>query len=104
MPLGEGALARAWAGLPDAPRVVKRVGRFSLVEAGGGFFWTFADRAGGRWYWHPGERRWTGSPQASPTAEGATVGLDPDAPQAEPQFHHHEARPTAPDGGAGGGL
>jgi len=50
------------------------------------------------------ERRWTGSPQASPTAEEATAGLDPDAPQAEVQFHHHEARPAAPDGGAGGDL
>jgi hypothetical protein len=78
----------------DAPGggcVVRRAGRFVLVRAEGGFFWTFADLAGARWYWHPGERRWTGSPQASPTPEGATEGLDPEAPQAEVQFHHHEA-------------
>jgi hypothetical protein len=104
VPLGQGPPAPAAAGAPGDARVVKRVGRFSLVEAGDGFVWTFADRAGGRWYWHPDERRWTGSPQTKLTAEEATAGLDPDAPQAEAQFRHHEARPAAPEGGAGGDL
>jgi hypothetical protein len=79
---------------PGSERVVKRSGRFALAQTEQGFFWTFADLAGARWYWHPQERRWTGGPCASPTAEEATAGLDPDAPQAEGHFRHHEARPA----------
>ena len=61
-------------------RVVRRVGRFRLVQAAGGFVWTFEDRVGACWYWDSREWRWTGRPQPSATAAEATVGFDPFAP------------------------
>jgi hypothetical protein len=61
-------------------RVVRRAGRFRLVQAAGGFVWAFVDRAGACWYWDSREWRWTGRPQPRPTATEATAGFDPFAP------------------------
>jgi len=61
-------------------RGARRVGRFRLVQAAGGFVWTFEDRAEACWYWDAREWRWTGRPQPSATAAEATVGFDPFAP------------------------
>jgi hypothetical protein len=73
------------------PRVVRRHGRFVLVESEAGFAWTLASGAGDPWYWHPQTREWTAHPVASPTPEAAAEGFDPDAP-------HAAARPR-PRGG-----
>jgi len=90
------------AGPPGAEQVVKRRGRFTLIRVVEGFAWTMTSEAGVRWYWHPGEQQWTGHSHASPTPEQATAGLDPEAPQAECRFHHHEpARPAQPDPAGG---
>jgi hypothetical protein len=72
-------------------RIIKRRGRFALVQYEEGFVWTLKARAGERWYWHPERRVWTCLPRPSPTPEAATAGLDPDAPQAPGSFHHHDA-------------
>jgi hypothetical protein len=64
------------------PRVVRRHGRFALVEGEAGFAWTLAGGAGDPWYWHPRSREWTARPVASPTPEEAAAGFDPDAPHA----------------------
>jgi hypothetical protein len=61
-------------------RVVRRAGRFRLVQAAGGFVWTFTDKAGACWYWNTREWRWTGRPRPRPTAAEATAGFDPFAP------------------------
>jgi hypothetical protein len=83
-------------------RVLKRCGRFALVQYKAGFLWILRGRAGERWYWHPQTRLWTGHPDASPTPEAATAGLDPDAPQASRSFHHHGAGLPAGAAGSGG--
>ncbi len=64
------------------PRVVRRHGRFALVESEAGFAWTLAGGAGDPWYWHPQSHEWTAHPVASLTPEEAAAGFDPDAPQA----------------------
>jgi hypothetical protein len=71
-------------------RVIKRRGRFALVHYEEGFLWILRVQAGEHWYWHPGTRQWTGHPDPSSTPEAATLGLDPDAPQAPGSFHHHD--------------
>jgi hypothetical protein len=63
-------------------RVVRRHGRFALVEGEAGFAWTLASGAGDPWYWHPQSREWTARPVTSPTPEAAAAGFDPDAPPA----------------------
>jgi hypothetical protein len=71
--------------------VIKRRGRFALVNSDGGFAWTMAGPDGGNWYWHPHEAHWTACPSASPSPELATACLNLDGPKAAVQFRHPEA-------------
>jgi hypothetical protein len=80
-------------------RVIRRHGRFALVESEAGFAWTLASAAGDPWYWHPQSREWTAQPVASPTPEAAGEGFDPDAPHAEGPSQHRGVGPHRPSPG-----
>lgn len=80
--------------------VVKRQGSFALVQSEQGFAWTMPGPDGGTWYWHADEERWTANDWASPSAEQASRGLDPNAVQAVSEFHHHQT-PGLPNPEAG---
>jgi hypothetical protein len=83
-------------------QVVKRCGRFTLVQSDDGFAWTMQGPEDELWYWHPDEAQWTVSPCFRPSPERASDGLNPDAPQAAGRVHHHEAPgPREPFAGAG---
>jgi hypothetical protein len=77
-------------------RVIRRHGRFALVEGAAGFAWTMASEAGDTWYWHPQSREWTAHPVTSPTPEAAAEGFDPDAPHAESHSQCRGVGPHAP--------
>ena len=72
-------------------KIIKCQGCFTLMETEQGFAWTMTSAAGERWYWHPKEGQWTSCAFVSSTSEEASVGLDPDNPQAVKEFHHHES-------------
>jgi hypothetical protein len=71
--------------------IIKRQGRFMLVQTEEGFAWIMTSDSGARWYWHPDKKQWTGCAYAGASADLATAGLDPDHLQANAEFHHHEA-------------
>jgi hypothetical protein len=77
-------------------RVIRRHGRFALVECEAGFAWTMVSNAGDRWYWHPQSCEWTARPITSPTPEAAAEGFDPDAPHAGDHSHRRGVGPHAP--------
>jgi hypothetical protein len=77
-------------------RVIRRHGRFALVEREAGFAWTMMSNAGDRWYWHPQSCVWTAHPISSPTPEAAAEGFDPDTPHAEDPSHRRGVGPHAP--------
>lgn len=56
--------------------IIKRHGRFELIQNEQGFCWRLITRRGARWYWHPEVRLWTFQCQPSPTEEAATTELD----------------------------
>jgi hypothetical protein len=57
-------------------RVLRRCGRFTLLQAEEGFEWELRGRAGGLWYWNPASHLWTGTCRLSPTPEAATLDLN----------------------------
>jgi hypothetical protein len=79
---------------------IKHCDRFDLVQLEEGFVWTMPGPEGDPWYWHPDKAQWTALPCARPSPEQASVGLNPDAPQAPTEFHHNGPR-VRPEPGAG---
>lgn len=56
--------------------IIKRHGRFELIQNAKGFCWCLTASDGEKWYWHPKMRRWTYHCQSNPTEEAATADLD----------------------------
>jgi hypothetical protein len=83
-------------------RVIRRHGRFALVEGAAGFAWTMTSDAGVLWYWHPQSCEWTAHPITSPTPEAAAKGFDPDAPHGAGHSHRRGVGPHAPPSPGGG--
>ncbi len=67
-------------GVPNG--VVKRRGRFSLVQSDPGFTWRMYGPDGGHWYWHPDQARWTARPCVSTSPKRVAAGMNPKATQA----------------------
>jgi hypothetical protein len=79
-------------------RILRRHGRFALVESGAGFAWTMTSTAGDLWYWHPQSSEWTAHPVTSPTPAAAAEGFDPDSLLADGHSHHRGIGPHEPPG------
>jgi hypothetical protein len=73
--------------------IIKRCGRFTLMQTEEGYCWCLTTRGGRQWHWHPDTRQWTSSRQFSPTEAEATVELDwtldhEDVGDLDEQHHH----------------
>jgi hypothetical protein len=56
--------------------ILKRCGRFMLVQTEEGFEWELTTRRGCHWYWNPVTRLWTGACRPSSTPQAASLGLN----------------------------
>jgi hypothetical protein len=56
--------------------VIKKCGRFALIEGPEGFRWELTTRAGALWHWEPLTGQWTPDGRWSRSPEEASAGLE----------------------------
>jgi hypothetical protein len=83
-------------------KVLRRCGRFTLVQAEEGFEWELTTRAGKLWHWNPVIRLWTAACRLSHTPEAATLGLSKALAQEEAAERNKAHRNPMSDEGADG--